>query len=199
MGLKDGSGAAPVGGRGLTGRIVGEGSHCRGAPYPRSPRALHSHRYAVTVTDTHNPRAPPPHPTLCPPLASPTLKRPPQVPARPRPLVGEQSNKLQGPSPIPLARSAPSLLPPKIVVRRDPGSWLPRPFSFHPWVGVGGRPDFHSSWSLSRKGLGTPLPPWAAGVLPLAALPPSLGSEISMEGVGVPVLAPSPRASSPTY
>lgn len=38
--------------RGWTERIMGEGSRCRGAPYPRSPRALHSHRYAVTVTDT---------------------------------------------------------------------------------------------------------------------------------------------------
>lgn len=86
MGLKDGSGAAPVGGRGWTGRIVGEGPHCRGAPDPRSPRALHSHWDAVTVTDTHNPRAPPPRPTLCPPSASPTLKRPPQ--ALPAPPLG---------------------------------------------------------------------------------------------------------------
>lgn len=38
--------------RGWTERIMGEGSRCRGAPYPRSPRALHSHRYAVTVTAT---------------------------------------------------------------------------------------------------------------------------------------------------
>lgn len=68
MGLRDRSGAAPVGGRGWTGRIVGEGSHCRGAPYPRSPGALHSHMYAVTVTDTTREH---PHPS--PPSALPWL------------------------------------------------------------------------------------------------------------------------------
>ena len=105
MELRDGSGAAPVGGRGWTGRIVGEGSHCRGAPYPRSPRALHSHRDAVTVTDTHNPRAPPPHPTLCPPLASPTLKRPPQALPAPAPWLGNKAINYKAPPQSPLARS----------------------------------------------------------------------------------------------
>lgn len=81
-------------------------------------------------------------------------------------------------------------------MRRDPGSWLPQPFSFHLWVALGGRLDFHSSWSLSRKGLGTPYPSWAAGVLPLAALPLHWAVRLAWKGWG-PLLAPSPGASPP--
>lgn len=77
-----------------------------------------------------------------------------------------------------------SLFPPKIAVRRDSGSWLPQPFSFHPWVGVGGTSLFPLLMVPFTERVGDPLPPWAAGVLPLAALPHSLGSEISVEGVG---------------
>lgn len=84
---------------------------CRGAPYPRSPRALHSHRYAVTVTDTTREH---PHPT--PPLPSlgfPYPEMPSPRPYPPHPHVGEQSNKLQGPS---LAPSCSNPSPhPKIV------------------------------------------------------------------------------------
>lgn len=69
-------------------------------------------------------------------------------------------------------------------MRRDPGSWLPQPFSFHPWVALGGRLGFHSSWSLSQKGLGTPLPLMGSRGPAPRCPSPSLGSEISMEGMG---------------
>ena len=72
MELRDGSGAAPVGGRGWTGRIVGEGSHCRGAPYPD-----HHGRCTVTGTQSRSQTLTTrehPHPT--PPSAHPWLPLP---------------------------------------------------------------------------------------------------------------------------
>lgn len=122
-GVRNGSGAAPVGGRGWTERIMGEGSHCRGAPYPRSPRALHSHRYAVTVTDTTrehpHPTPPPAHPGL--PLPQNALPTP--LPA-PIPMLGNKAINYKAPAAL-LARSCSIPSPSQDSSGRDPGSWFP--------------------------------------------------------------------------
>lgn len=154
-------------------RIVGEGSRWE-VPPPQSPRGAaqsqvrsHGHRHSQPQSTPT-----PPHPD--PPSASPTLNRPPQDPARPFPLDGEQSNKLQGPSP-----DTPQPSPaPKMVTG---GSRFPQP-PVDEWC-EGNVPIPTPLGPFHGKGWG-PLYPQgqAAGVLPLAALPTSLGSEISMEG-----------------
>lgn len=104
MGLRDGAGAAPGGGRGWTGRIVRRGPVV-GVPLPQitmgaaqSQVRSHGHRHSQPESTPT-----PPHPP--PTLGFPSPETPSPSPARPCPLGGEQSNKLQGPSPVPLARS----------------------------------------------------------------------------------------------